>query len=386
MKKIIFLTIIFSFLAGIALAGTPSVTSLPGSIDSNNLYCNGRLNSLNGESSVLFWCAFYKPGNLSGGTNLYQPGGSLSTPTAGETMTAPGDIKGYVPLSELKKAYPNEAKYCYRVVAKSQVSPFPAMIAYEEYCYDVPKATIIRSANDSVLITVKPKPVRMAIDTVAITVKPKDVNISDTVEITVDPGNASISDLAVGENYCSVSPSLSFGWKFNGNSPGDYQKSYQLLVATDPSLADPVIDAAGTNLSSYSVLLGAKLQYSGAYYWKVIIKDQNNDVYESDVQTYAVKSKHPIVDFSWTSAYKDSKKVYTFKDLSTPQDDIISRTWNFGDGTASKALEPSHTYSTTNKYSVTLTVVDKNNNSCSKTKQLDARNNPTYQEVLPWDY
>jgi PKD repeat protein len=49
----------------------------------------------------------------------------------------------------------------------------------------------------------------------------------------------------------------------------------------------------------------------------------------------------------------------TFTDTSTDaQNNITSRSWNFGDGTTSTATNPSKTYSAAGTYTVTLTVTD----------------------------
>ena len=218
-------------------------------------------------------------------------------------------------------------------------------------------------------------------DTVEIIVDPIEESeqiASDTVEITVDPNNASITDLVVSDNYCALNPSLSFNWKFNGNSVGDIQKSYQLVVSEDPSLSNPI------PVTSNNVLIGALIKYNTQYYWKIIVTDQNGETFESDVQPYKTKASHPYADFSFSYTYKEGIKVYKFTDLSKPTQDIISRNWNFGDNSTSKALEPEHKYAVNGKYSVTLTVADTNGNTCSKTKSLDYQRTIRYEEVIPW--
>ncbi len=51
----------------------------------------------------------------------------------------------------------------------------------------------------------------------------------------------------------------------------------------------------------------------------------------------------------------------TFNDTSTDSDgNVLTRSWNFGDGNVSTARNPSHTYTTAGSYTVSLTVTDNN--------------------------
>jgi len=49
-----------------------------------------------------------------------------------------------------------------------------------------------------------------------------------------------------------------------------------------------------------------------------------------------------------------------FTDLSLAEDDIISRTWDFGDGTTSNAINPVHSYPSDGSYTISLTVRTRN--------------------------
>lgn len=57
----------------------------------------------------------------------------------------------------------------------------------------------------------------------------------------------------------------------------------------------------------------------------------------------------------------------SFQDLSqhTPTEEVISREWNFGDGTTSKAAQISHTYNKPGQYLVTLTIQGSKGNTSS---------------------
>lgn len=56
--------------------------------------------------------------------------------------------------------------------------------------------------------------------------------------------------------------------------------------------------------------------------------------------------------------YSVSSLVVSFTDTSTDDGGIVSRTWNFGDGSVSSSVNPTHSYSAAGSYSVSLTVTD----------------------------
>lgn len=63
----------------------------------------------------------------------------------------------------------------------------------------------------------------------------------------------------------------------------------------------------------------------------------------------------PTASFS----YSASQLTVSFTDQSSDNDgNIVSRSWDFGDGNSSTATNPTHTYGSTGSYNVTLTVTD----------------------------
>ena len=63
----------------------------------------------------------------------------------------------------------------------------------------------------------------------------------------------------------------------------------------------------------------------------------------------------PTADFTFTT----TNLTADFTDQSTDSDGtIVSHSWNFGDGSTSTAMNPSHTYAAIGTYTVTLTVTD----------------------------
>jgi len=67
-----------------------------------------------------------------------------------------------------------------------------------------------------------------------------------------------------------------------------------------------------------------------------------------------VNTPPPVANFTATPTSGVAPILVSFTDTSTG--DITSRTWNFGDGSTSTAVNPTHTYSVAGTYSVSLTV------------------------------
>ncbi len=91
---------------------------------------------------------------------------------------------------------------------------------------------------------------------------------------------------------------------------------------------------------------------------------------------FEAEPKPPIADFSWTS---DGLKV-DFTDKSTDSDGTInSWYWDFGDGITGSEQQPTHIYTESNVYAVTLTVTD--NDGCIDSTSIDV----TIEETNPID-
>jgi Zn-dependent metalloprotease/PKD repeat protein len=75
----------------------------------------------------------------------------------------------------------------------------------------------------------------------------------------------------------------------------------------------------------------------------------------------------PVANFTYTT----SGLTANFTDTSTDaQNNITSRSWNFGDGTSSTSTSPSHTYAAAGTYTVTETVTDAGGLSSSKSASV----------------
>lgn len=88
----------------------------------------------------------------------------------------------------------------------------------------------------------------------------------------------------------------------------------------------------------------------------------------------------PVAGFS----YDCDALACDFTDSSTDDSSIVSRSWAFGDGQTSTAVDPSHTYADPGTYSVTLTVTDDDGVSDGQMTQVAVSEEPDPpDEVAP---
>ncbi len=98
----------------------------------------------------------------------------------------------------------------------------------------------------------------------------------------------------------------------------------------------------------------------------------------SDIETKSdyIEVKHPKnADFTWSSESPKEDEEVQFTDQSTPQEGIVSWSWDFGDGNTSTEQNPKHTYTQANNpsqtFSVTLTVEWSDGESDTETKSVE---------------
>ena len=122
-----------------------------------------------------------------------------------------------------------------------------------------------------------------------------------------------------------------------GAQPSDTVYDCRPYVSGNAETCTIATAQAGTyyvNLKAYSTFSGVSL--TGSY-------------------TAGASNTAPVANFSSST----SGLTATFTDSSTDaQNNITSRSWNFGDGTTSTTTSPSHTYAAAGTYTVTETVTD----------------------------
>ncbi|MDO9341080.1 MAG: PKD domain-containing protein [Bacteroidales bacterium] len=90
----------------------------------------------------------------------------------------------------------------------------------------------------------------------------------------------------------------------------------------------------------------------------------------SDYMILTVTGRPPV-DFTWDISCPGWPVQFFIDDTVTSINKIVSYNWNFGDGTTSSLMEPTHTYGVPGFYNVTLTVVDTANYSNTVQKSVE---------------
>lgn len=103
----------------------------------------------------------------------------------------------------------------------------------------------------------------------------------------------------------------------------------------------------------------------GIYSVSLRVEDANG-CRDTVVRSQYIRLSHPVADFTTNSGTLCPGTVVNFLDQSIPDTTIVSWQWNFGDGSTSTQVNPSHTYTTGGNYTVTLTVT--NVLGCSHTR------------------
>ena len=95
----------------------------------------------------------------------------------------------------------------------------------------------------------------------------------------------------------------------------------------------------------------------GIYDVSLEITDLNGCV-NTLVKPQYIKLDHPVAEFTRSSSQVCTGTIVSFTDLSVPDTTIQSWAWDFGDGNGSNQQNPTHIYSTSGIYDVTLTITN----------------------------
>jgi len=127
--------------------------------------------------------------------------------------------------------------------------------------------------------------------------------------------------------------------------------------------SDNIYDAEGTVASH-------RYTTKGTYVVTLKVTD-NLGVEDTDTCTIYVDTSPPVADFAYTPEKPKNSDEIHFIDKSYDTDGtIISWEWNFGDGSTSFQQNPTHQYSKSGNYTVTLTVTDNDDATASISHQI----------------
>lgn len=154
-------------------------------------------------------------------------------------------------------------------------------------------------------------------------------------DFTCNPLNGDENlEVSCNAGFTDVSP-LTYAWSFVG---GDTTSS----TDEDPS--------------------GIWYMNNGLYDVKLTVTDAVNNVVVIPKANYiTVNDVLPVPDFTYAPTPVKEGVSVSFTDGSTSHDQIISWSWNFGDGNSDSGTSVSHVYADNGAYDVTLTVCDNEN-------------------------
>jgi len=143
-----------------------------------------------------------------------------------------------------------------------------------------------------------------------------------------------------------TSSSATISWQTDVAS--DSRVDYGLTTAYGSSQAD------GSLVTSHSLPL-TNLQANTLYHFKVTSAAPGYTAAASGDFAFTTLPLPPVAEFTADRTSGDAPLTVQFADQSTGA--IESRTWNFGDGGQSAAVNPTHVYQAAGTYTVSLTVV-----------------------------
>ena len=197
-------------------------------------------------------------------------------------------------------------------------------------------------------------------------------------------------------DYCSSGPGGFVTWSYSDPS-GSPQTSYEVQITDTGNFNNPFYSSGQINSSSkvFAIPNGV-LQFNLGYKARVRAWNSYNGVssWSSPTNTwntpaYAYPNVIPPYQFTWPTPPKPQQnKPVQFTDHAVFGGGNINNrqwNWNFGDGiTSTLQNPPAHTYTEVGTYTVTETVTDAANQTCSYSQSVNIQKPiPVIKEVAP---
>lgn len=114
------------------------------------------------------------------------------------------------------------------------------------------------------------------------------------------------------------------------------------------------------------------MNMAGIYSCNITVDNQQSEPVTTEVEIFAKAT----ADFTNTNVCEGSPTQFTCTSTSNPANNIITRVWDFGDGNTGSGTNPSHTYTESGTYNVSLTVSTGGDCEDTKTKIVTVYNSP----------
>lgn len=196
-------------------------------------------------------------------------------------------------------------------------------------------------------------------------------------------------------NYCvdSRNPKLEWTYSDPDNVPvgTDPQSAYQIQIDTDSGFTAPItIDYTADPSSSNAYQpSGTILQWSTTYYWRIKVRDSNNNWSNWCSPTCSFttpKHSYPEPDFTWTPQNPSANEPVQFYDQTSFHNGGNSWYWTFESAVPPTSVlqNPVATFSAQGGWDVTLQATDSDAYSCSTFDTINVGLPlPEWKEVIP---